>query len=454
MQEQLKALAPYIIAFREDLHRHPELAWLEYRTTSKIAEVFEDLGYAVMMGRDAIVPEARLTPPSPKQCAREEARAIIEGAKPKHIARMQEYGGGLTGLWVDIPLGHCAKQALTAERAPIIAFRFDIDANEVQEQMQGPHVPALKHFASQHNGIMHACGHDGHAAIGVGLGRMLHALREEWAQSSSSFIKNPLTVRLIFQPAEEVGQGAKAMLKAGAMDNVHEVYGLHLGVQAQQPGTLICGTTHFLANTSFEVSFTGTPAHSGLAPHEGNNALLAATTAVQGMHAIPRHGQGESRINIGSLHCDGAPNVIPAHARLVGETRGINAAVNAWMTENARRICHGAAMLWQCSHDFTTIGTCVSGFSDISLAQEVQKVASGMACFDTIVEQEKFWASEDFTWFLQDVQARGGRGTYIQLGITGKGGHHNSCFDFEEHALLRAVELLTRIVMQILKGKD
>ncbi len=437
MQSLLLSLAPQIIAFRQDIHRHPELAWLEYRTTSKIAEIFENLGYEVNMGHKAIAPHARLTPPSPTTCAREEARAIIEGAKPEHIALMQQDGGGLTGLWFDIHLGH----KTTCEK-PIIAFRFDIDANEVQEEMLEKHLPAKKHFSSQHQGIMHACGHDGHAAIGVGLGLMLHHMQAELENAPEA-----LTVRLVFQPAEEIGQGAKAMLEAGAMNNVVEVYGLHLGIQAQKEGTLIAGTTHFLANTSFEVNFIGTPAHSGLAPHEGNNALLAAATAVQGMHAIPRHGKGQSRINIGELHCTGASNVIPANAWLAGETRGIDAEINAWMTANAKRICQGASSMWNCSHTFTVMGNCVNGFSDVSLAQEVLQVAKKMPCFDTLIEQDKFWASEDFTWFLQDVQAHGGRGTYIQLGVCIKGGHHTACFDFDEEALMRGVELLTRIVL-------
>ncbi len=441
MQALLKTIAPRIIAFREDLHRHPELAWLEYRTTSKIAEVFESLGYVVRMGRDAILPEARLTPPTPEQCAREEARAIIEGAKPEHIERMRQGSGGLTGLWLDMPFG----KQMPQKEIPIYAFRFDIDANEVQEQTLGEHVPAQQDFYSLHKGIMHACGHDGHAAIGVGLGLMLHGLRHTLNQSAQ-----PFTIRLIFQPAEEVGQGAKAMLEAmqqqSALDNVAEVYGLHLGVQAQTPETLICGTTHFLANTSFKVHFHGTSAHSGLAPHEGHNALLAAAMAVQGMHAIPRHGQGQSRINIGELHCAGASNVIPAYAWLAGETRAIDTRINTWMHEYAQRICQGAAQMWQCEHDFNIIGTCINGYSDASLAQEVQNVAEQMPCFSTIIPQEKFWASEDFTWFLQDVQSRGGRGTYIQLGISRKGGHHSHCFDFEAKALLRGVELLTRLV--------
>ncbi len=425
----IQQITAQTVAFRRDLHSFPELAWLEYRTTSKIAELFIQLGYAVVMGKDAIVPEARLTVPCAETCARHKARAIIQGAQPPLVALMDD---GLTGLWVDIPFGP----------GPVLAFRFDMDANAITESNSAEHAPAAQGFCSQNTGIMHACGHDGHVAMGVGLGLALHALKEQ--------DQAPLqgTIRLIFQPAEEVGQGAKAMLAAGVMQGVQEVYGIHLGVQACQPHMLMAGTTHFLANTTFEVRFSGQSAHSGIAPQEGRNALLAATTAIQGMLSIARHGHGETRVNIGQLRVDGAPNVVPCNAFLVGETRAVEKSINAWMVQEAERICHGAAQMWACSCEFTPIGSCVNGFSDEALALEICTIAQHMPCFTSIVPSAKFMASEDFTWFLEHAQEQGGQGTYIQLGVDLKGGHHAADFDFDEQALLRGIELLLRIILQ------
>ncbi len=438
IQHLAQQYAAAMQAFRRDLHAYPELGWLEYRTTSKVAELFQNLGYDVVMGKDAIHAHSRLTPPSSDICARHKARAIIQGALPKLVERM---GDGLTGLWVDIPLGH---EPHTESTGPLLAFRFDMDANNVEESHQPEHMPMQCNFVSHNGGIMHACGHDGHTALGVGLGLALHELRQE--QKKGAFPHLQGTIRLIFQPAEEIGQGAKAMLAAGAMQDVHEVYGIHIGIQAQKSGLLIGGTTHFLANTTFEVLFEGQAAHSGLAPQEGRNALLAATTAIQGMHSIARHGQGETRINIGQLEVQGAPNVVPCKAFLVGETRAIESHINAWMTEEAQRICQGAAHMWGCEATFTSIGSCLNGFSDISLAEEVCNLAKNMSCFDTCKSSEKFMASEDFTWFLDAVQKQGGQGTFIQLGAHLAGGHHSHGFDFDEGCLSHGLELLLSII--------
>ncbi len=435
VEQLIKNLAQEVIAFRRDIHAFPELGWLEYRTTSKIAEVFLNLGYEVHLGAEAVHAPSRLTPPHTDVCSREKARAIIQGALPNLVERM---GDGLTGLWVDIPLGK------PTDDTAIIALRFDMDANNVSECQDAAHYPAAHAFQSQNGALMHACGHDGHVAMGVGLGLALHALRTQGEEDGAMSLHG--RVRLIFQPAEEIGQGAKAMLHAGVLEGVTTLYGVHLGIQACEAGTLICGTTDFLANTTFEVTFKGRAAHSGLAPQEGRNALLAATAAVQGMYSIARHGKGETRVNVGLLQVKGAPNVVPCEAFLVGETRAAHSHINTWMTEEVQRICQGAAHMWGCTCTFVPIGACVNGYSDASLAQEVAHIAQDMPCFTHILHTEKFLASEDFTWFLKDVQSRGGQGTFIQLGVNLVGGHHNSSFDFDEEALLRGLELLVRIL--------
>ncbi len=437
-------------AFRRDLHTYPELGWTEYRTTSKIIDFFEKLqtecnehvSYKIVMGSDAIDADSRLTPPSVQSCAKDKARAIIQGAKPNHVSCM---GDGLTGLWVDMHFGKNIKI-----NSPVIALRFDIDANNVKESSCLSHFPCKEGFVSQNEGLMHGCGHDGHTAIGIGVAQVLHHLREKLQNTDR-------IIRLIFQPAEENAQGAKAMLVAGVMENVTTLYGIHLGIQAKNPHTLICGTTHFLANTTFEVTFEGKAAHSGLSPQEGKNALLAASSAVQALYAISRHGEGQSRVNVGQMHCFGAPNVVPAKATLCGETRGLTAQINDWMQQEAERICQASASMWNCTHTFNPIGHCVDGYSDAPLAQEVLHMAKSMPCFTNILLNDKFWASEDFTWLSQAVQKNGGQATYMQLGVEWgqkNRGHHTECFDFDENALLRGVELLARLVISKITSMD
>ena len=444
LRQQVLGLAPLISALRRDLHRHPETSWLEYRTAALAARHLLDLGYAVTLGSDAVCAKARLDPPCPHVCARERQRAVAEGADPALVARM---GDGLTGLWADL---HCPGPSAppsspdpssSSGSGPVLALRFDMDANDVLECPEAQHYPTSVGFASCHAGVMHACGHDGHTAMGMGVAALLKYLQPRLRG----------TVRLIFQPAEELGQGALAMLEAGVMRDVTALIGLHLGIQAG-PDELICGTTHFLATTTFEIGFDGQAAHAGIAPQEGRNALLAAVAAVQGIHGIARHGHGPTRVNVGQLTADGAPNIIPARAWLAGETRGISSTINAHMMEEVERIAEASAAMWQCERRLRRVSECPSGRSDLPLAERVARVAKDMNEFQHIVPSQEFWASEDFTWLLNRVQEQGGQGTYIQLGTQRSAGHHTESFDFDEDALPRGMELLARLVLDMMGG--
>lgn len=428
IKAQVLGMAPLIAALRRDLHKHPESGWKEYRTAALAARHLLDLGYTVTMGADAVRADARLTAPDPVICARERRRAVAEGADPELVARM---GDGLTGLWADLPC-----PGPDAADGPLIALRFDMDANELLETESPEHVPLREGFASRHAGTMHACGHDGHTAMGMGLAAVLKVLRPRLRG----------TVRLIFQPAEEDGLGAAPMAAAGAVDGVDRLFGLHLGIQAAHTGDLICGTTRFLATTTFNIHFTGRAAHAGIAPQEGRNALLAACAAALNMHAIPRHGDGASRINIGQFAAGDASNIIPAHATLIGETRGVTSAIDHYMMEEVARISEAAAQMWGCRCRLHRTSECPSGASSPDLIDVVERVARTMGTFTNILHTRDFWASEDFTWLMNRVQEHGGQATYIQLGTDRPAGHHTRRFDFDESALTSGMELLARLV--------
>ena len=437
IRQQVLGLTPSITALRRDLHQRPETAWTEYRTAAMVARHLLDLGYAVRMGADAVCADARLAPPSATVCAAERQRAIQEGAEPALVARM---GEGLTGLWGDL---HCpGPEENSPHDGPVVALRFDMDANGIAECAAADHRPAREGFASLRRAAMHACGHDGHTAIGMGVAAILTTLRRQLHG----------TVRLIFQPAEEGGQGGRPMCEAGALDGVDVLFGLHLGIRAERIGQLVCGTSHFLATTTFEMHFAGQAAHAGMLPQEGRNALLAACAAVQAMHAISRHSDGASRINVGQLHADGAPNVIPAHAWLAGETRGLTSEIDQFMMREVERMGDAAARMWNCDLHARRISQCPSGSSSPELVARVAEVARSTGLFTDIIPSREFWASEDFTWMLNRVQEQGGQGTYIQLGTERPAGHHADRFDFDEAALAHGMELLTRMAADCLKA--
>ena len=426
-------LAPRLVAWRRDVHAWPETAWREYRTAALVARQLRDLGYGVRLGREAMCPEAR-APVDAGIDARERARAVAEGADAALVEQMR---GGCTALWAEMPLGRGG--------GPLVALRFDMDANGVGECAAPDHAPAREGFASRHPGVMHACGHDAHIAMGLGVATILKRLGEAWGNALGG------RVRLLFQPAEESGQGARAMVLAGAVEGVDVLVGLHIGMSARALGEVVCGTTGFLATTTFEAEFHGQAAHAGMAPQKGRNALMAACAAVTAMQGISRHGEGASRVNVGQFRAEGAGNVVPAHAWIAGETRGHTDAIDAWMLAEAERMAEGAAHMWGCTHDFRQVSHCPGGGSDAALTARVERVARAVAGFDAIVPTRDFGASEDFTWFVQAVQRQGGQCAHIQLGTGRPAGHHTERFDLEEAALPLGVELLTRLVCDLVR---
>ena len=154
---------PRLTALRRHLHRHPEPAWGEYLTASLVARALQDAGFRLTLGANALRPSARPRQPEAAFCTAQSGRALNEGADPTLVACM---AGGLTGLWGDLDLD--SPGTPEDERGPLVAFRFDMDANAgITEATDKDHFPAAQGFASCHAGCMHACGHDGHVALGV-----------------------------------------------------------------------------------------------------------------------------------------------------------------------------------------------------------------------------------------------------------------------------------------------
>ncbi|MDU2064490.1 MAG: amidohydrolase [Sporomusaceae bacterium] len=419
----VQAIKDEIIQCRRDFHRYPESGWTEFRTAALIAQQLDSLGYTLKLGEAAVKQEAMLGVPSEAELAAHMKRAQAEGADEKWLKHL---AGGRTGIVADLVCGE----------GPVVALRFDIDANDVQEAQDEQHSPAQAGFASCHDGVMHACGHDGHSAIGLAVAKVLASLKDQLAG----------TVRLIFQPGEEGSRGARAMVAAGAVDGVDYILGLHIGFQAQQTGTLICSTGKFLATTKYDVTYRGKPAHAAAAPEEGKNALLAAAACALNLHAISRHSQGATRITVGTLQAGQGRNVIPPNALMKLETRGETSELDEYMTTEARRIIKAAAAMYDVDCEITEVGGTKSGESSPELAAKVRAIASKMGFFQELIEYSAFGATEDFSHFMSVVQAGGGQGTYLMLGSELAAGHHNNYFNFNEEILAPGTELLVRTV--------
>jgi hippurate hydrolase len=266
-----------IVEIRRDLHRHPELSWEEKRTSERVREVLTGLGLEPRTAAD-------------------------------------------TGVVVDLP---------GPADLPAIALRADLDALPIHEETGLP-------FDSVHEGIMHACGHDGHTSMLLGAAELL-----------SQETTLPAPVRLIFQPAEERGSGAKAMIEAGVLEGVEMIYGGHLD-RHYTTGTLVVTAGVVNACTdSFRIEITGPGGHAAR-PHEAVDAVVAGSLMVMAIQTIvsreidPAH---PSVVSVGRFDAGTAANVIAGRARLEGTIRAQDPDVRANLKAAVSRIAESTARL-------------------------------------------------------------------------------------------------------------
>ncbi len=426
---RVQQLAPDLVRVRRDLHAHAESGWTEFRTAALVVQRLSALGYEVRYGPEVLSPDHMAGLPPREELDRHLERAVAQGADPEVVRRM---AGGFTAV---VGVLRCGE-------GPTVALRFDMDALDVTETDDPGHRPNREGFASRNPGAMHACGHDGHTAIGLGVAAVLADLKEQLRG----------TVKLLFQPAEEGVRGARAMVEAGVCDDVDYLLGAHLGFAATEVGTVIAGAGGFLATSKLDAVFTGVPSHAGAAPEAGRNALLAAAAASLNLHAIARHSKGASRINVGVLQAGSGRNVIPARAVMKLETRGETTAIDAYMRDEAERIIRAAAAMHGVQVEILPMGSAAGGASDPDLAEVVARAAAETPSVTRILPAGDLGGSEDFAWMMDRVQRRGGKAVYMMIGTQIAAPHHDSRFDFDERALPIGVEVMARAVLRLAGG--
>jgi len=420
---------------RQYFHTYPEVGWTEVRTAAVVMERLTSLGFDVKYGKSVIAASERMGLPTEAVLKEHFERTLMTSGIPE--ASLTPFKDGFTGVVGSINFGE----------GPIIGLRFDMDALKLTESNEEKHQPSKNGFISVHEGIMHACGHDGHTAIGLAVADVLSHFKDTFKYGG---------VKLIFQPAEEGVRGAKSMVASGVLDDVTHVFACHL--MADIPyGKIICGTNGFMATSKMDVIFTGKPSHAGASPDQGKNALLAACTATLNLHAIPRHHKGASRINVGTLNAGTDRNVIADKAVLKIETRGENTEINDYMRQHAQRIIDSSAVMYGVASEVTFVGEAIGGYSDEIMIDHIEDIAKQLTCFSEIERTSSRAAgSEDFSYMMKAVQDRGGKAAYFSIGaaVDAKGrGHHTTMFDINESAMTDSVKVFASIVTRLLSDK-
>ncbi len=421
--EEERELEDLLVRWRRDIHRFPESGWCEFRTTAKIAEELHRLGYSLHMGEKMVHRDFMYGAPEKKRIEWHRHRAQAQGAHPEWLGMLQECTG-VTGV------------LNTGRPGPVRAFRFDMDAVHVSESESHDHKPFREGFASENSGLMHACGHDFHVALGIGLAHLACRHRNELDG----------IIKLVFQPAEEGVRGGRAVAESGILDDVDLFFAFHVGL-GYGSGTLVPGVNNFLSTTKFDAFFKGRGAHAAVSPQEGSNALLASITAIQNLYALLQHGGGVVRLNVGTLRAGEGRNVIPPSAEFEAECRGETEEINRQVYQRAREIIEHAAAMHGVASWVRVMGESINASSDaplVAILREAGQESSWFTPLDAAIQG--FGGSEDVTWLMREVQKRGGLGCYGIFGTDTAAGHHADTFDADEGVLLPGAKLLFSLV--------
>ncbi|THH39158.1 amidohydrolase [Aliishimia ponticola] len=319
----------------------------------------------------------------------------------------------------------------TSNRA--VALRADMDCLKITEATGAAH-------ASQSPGLMHACGHDGHTALLLGAGQML-------AQDGGF----DGTVRLIFQPAEEWGRGALAMLDDGLMQRFpfDEIYGLH-----NMPGLPVghvqtCAGAIMAAEDLFDVTLTGAGGHAAR-PHMTREVMVPACALVMALQSIVarRIDPVEAAVvSVTEIETDGARNILPGHARVAGDARSFSPEVSAKIEADIRACAAAIAAQYGIAADVSYAREFVPLVNDHACTAAFAEAAEAVSR-DVDVTAPPISASEDFAQFLQHVP-----GAFAFFGNGEESAPlHSPHFDFNDDALAHGAALMTAIVRARLPG--
>ena len=386
LRQALQAALPELIALRRHLHAHPELSGNEHQTAALVAGELRGLGW-----------------------------------------RVRE-GVGRTGVLAELGPERDAAGVPT----PLVALRVDMDALPVEERSGLP-------FASRHQGVMHACGHDIHTTVGLGVARLLAPLADRLSAR----------VRLLFQPAEETAQGAAWMLADGAMDGVEALFGVHVfpslpvGTIGVRSGSLTA------AAGELEVEVLGEGGH-GARPHQSTDAIWIAARVVSGLQeAISRRLDALNPVvvSFGRIEGGKAFNVIADHVRLLGTVRCLDLELHAelpgWIEDTVHALCKGHGGAARVRY------RCISPpvHNDPALTDLVADAATELLGRGQVrwLEQPSLGA-EDFAELQRDTP-----GTMFRLGVAGPQGCpplHNSGFNPDEGCLAVGVEVLAASLLR------
>ena len=299
----------------------------------------------------------------------------------------------------------------------VLLIRTEIDALPIQEEADVP-------FRSRRDGVMHACGHDANAAILLGAARVLMGLREQLCGS----------VRLLFEPAEELGDGSRLAIDQHVLDGVDGVLGLHIASQVPSGAICIDGGAILPRSTYYAIQVTGKSTHGALPQNGANAALAAAAIAVHMQSIVPLEHSvyNQVLVSLGTLHAGSASNVCPESAQLEGTIRAFTPETTAKVLESLRRIAESSAAIYRCTAQVTSKTICETLVNDEALYQLARQAALDVT--DQVLPFIRTMASDNFSEYCLRRPSM-----YLCLGVGGEYPQHSSRYVIDERALATGV---------------
>jgi amidohydrolase len=375
---EAETLHEQLVAWRRDLHMHPELGLEERRTAGIVAGHLRELGFQVQTG----------------------------------IAET-----GVVGLLEGRQAG------------PTVMLRFDMDALPITEENDAS-------YASQNPGVMHACGHDAHVSIGLGVATLMARRQSQMTG----------TVKLVFQPGEEGMNGANLMIEQGVLENPRPDVVLATHVWNDKPvGTIdVTPGAIMAAADKWACTVQGKGGHGAL-PNQTVDPIVTTAQVIAALQTIVSRNvnpQETAVVSVGTIHGGRAFNIIPAQVEMSGTIRTYDPGVREMVLQRMREVVEGVAVACGAQAELDIVPLTPLLANDAEVVEVVRAAAEAVVGPENVFSGERTMGSEDAAFFLQEIP-----GAYFLIGSANaerglNAPHHNPRFDFDEGVLPLAVATL------------